>query len=103
DDRWIVRCPCGGAQIAARHDRRFYCVDCGNAWNQGPWAAVAWPDDATVAEMETILDERPDRRTRSWTPGQTCQDLRDENAARLPQTSMSVIASPSSDSTAAAS
>src|SRR5439155_17375452 len=41
--RWIVRCPCNGAQLASKTDRRFFCVDCLNLWCSGKWARVRWP------------------------------------------------------------
>ena len=77
DDRWIVRCPCGGAQLASWTDRRFFCVDCAMAWTGGKWVTVTWP--ANPAAVEAALDVRPERHTRSWTPNQSVKDLHREN------------------------
>jgi hypothetical protein len=76
--RWIVMCPCGGAQLAAREDHRFFCIDCLNAGVGGQWRRVNWPDDA--ADIEAVLLRRPDPETRTWLPTQTLTDLVAENA-----------------------
>jgi hypothetical protein len=76
--RWIVMCPCGGAQLAARDDHRFFCVDCLNAQVGGQWRTVSWPADA--AAIETALLRRPAPETRTWLPTETLADLLAENA-----------------------
>ena len=76
--RWIVMCPCGGAQLAAREDHRFFCVDCLNAQVGGQWRTVAWPEDAEA--IETALLARPAPETRTWLPTETLTDLLAENA-----------------------
>jgi hypothetical protein len=77
--RWIVMCPCGGAQLAARDDHRFFCVDCLNAQVGGQWRTVRWPDDAEA--IEAALLRRPAPETRTWLPTETLSDLLAENAA----------------------
>jgi hypothetical protein len=74
--RWIVECPCGGAQLASRTDKRFFCIDCGNVAFEGKWVHVEWPDEAE--EIEAELDQRFYPKQRNWRPGQTSKDLRDE-------------------------
>lgn len=84
--RWVVECPCGAAQLTGKTDRRFYCVECGNALFEGKWVAVEWPTNAAAIEEE--LDRRPMLANRNWIPGETVADLRDEtkaNAGRLAQ------------------
>jgi hypothetical protein len=76
--RWIVMCPCGGAQLASREDHRFFCVDCLNAQVGGQWRTVSWPDDA--AAIEAALLRRPESYTRTWLPTETLTDLLAENA-----------------------
>jgi hypothetical protein len=76
--RWIVMCPCGGAQLAAREDHRFFCVDCLNAQVGGQWRTVSWPDDAEAIEAALLARSAPE--TRTWLPTQTLTDLLAENA-----------------------
>jgi hypothetical protein len=72
--RWVGDCNqydpaknriCRGAQLLAPNDRRFWCVSCRNASNEGKWRPVAWPDDPP--QVEQTLDGRlaPDQ---NWTP-----------------------------------
>src|SRR4051794_31833889 len=59
--RWVVHCPapgCGGAQLGHPADRRFLCVECGNALNSGRYRPVIWPGDAL--EIAQLLTERAD-------------------------------------------
>ncbi|MHB8490604.1 MAG: hypothetical protein ACYDA6_00095 [Solirubrobacteraceae bacterium] len=60
DGRWLVQCPCGGAQYASKGDHRFFCIDCLNEWCGGLWAATEWPDDHPL--IEAVLDQRPTNR-----------------------------------------
>jgi hypothetical protein len=76
--RWIVMCPCGGAQLASREDHRFFCVDCLNAQVGGQWRTVTWPEDAEA--IEAALLARPESHTRTWLPTETLSDLLAENA-----------------------
>ena len=76
--RWIAECPdCKGAQLTSPDDRRFMCVECGNAGVGGQWRPVVWPKDH--AAISALLDARPAERARNWLPGETGADLRAEN------------------------
>jgi hypothetical protein len=80
EGRWVVMCPdCGGAQLAAREDARFMCVECANFAIEGLWRAVVWPADVDGIEAE--LERRPFRRNQNWHPGETVEDLAAEFAA----------------------
>jgi hypothetical protein len=76
--RWIVMCPCGGAQLASRKEHRFFCVDCLNAQVGGQWRTVRWPEEAEAIEAALLL--RPEPHTRTWLPTETLADLLAENA-----------------------
>lgn len=77
--RWVVDCPCGSAQLASRSDRRFWCVECHNAWASGKWVGVDWPQDE--ADVEALLLERPEEKTRNWQPTEDTMALVAENVA----------------------
>lgn len=74
--RWIIDCPCGGAQLACRTDHRFFCVDCLNAWTSGAWVPVTWPADPDGIARQ--LASRP-VELQNWEPGETVKVLRAEN------------------------
>lgn len=77
--RWIVTCPdCNSAQLAAREDRRFMCVECANVAVEGLWRRVVWPKEAP--DIEATLDARPPRN-RHWQPGESIEALQAETAA----------------------
>jgi hypothetical protein len=81
DGRWVVVCPCGGAQVAARSDRRFFCVDC-RGWEGRGWDDVYWPDDEELEVAERLLLARPDPLSRNWRPwDETAEVLYEENLA----------------------
>lgn len=71
--RWVVNCPCAGAQLACRTDPRFFCTDCLNAWAGGAWVNVAWP--ANPDYIDAMLSSRP-LGLQNWAPG---DDLEFEN------------------------
>lgn len=75
--RWVVQCPCGGAQLAHPDDRRFLCCDCGNVDNAGRYRPVVWPK--AWQQIGQLLDARADRTLRNWRPGETVAELRREN------------------------
>lgn len=76
--RWIVQCPtCRSAQIAAKSDRRFFCIECDNIVDDKQWLTVDWPADPDAIEAE--LGKRPDPNTQGWHPGETVEDLAREN------------------------
>jgi hypothetical protein len=79
DGRWLVQCPtCNSAQLAARSDPRFFCVECQNNGSM-TWAAVVWPDDP--AAIETQIGARSKAANQQWLPSETVADLQAENAA----------------------
>lgn len=84
--RWVVECPlgCGDAKLVTDvMPRRYICTD---AMCPGDgWYHVRMP--AARAEIEAELLKRPARRpdvavTRNWLPGETVDDLKDQNRAR---------------------
>lgn len=101
--RWIARCECGGAEAIDPADPIFYCLSCGNHVNAGHPRPVILPDD--MAGIERELMRRPvsmgtgrneyERATnaravivieqgelsRSWTPGETVRELKEQNMA----------------------
>ena len=76
--RWVVDCPwCKSAQHASREDRRFFCVECGNAPVNGHWIGVFWPPE--WEQIEELLSRRPHPGNQWWWPGETVQGLEREN------------------------
>lgn len=81
--RWIAECPdCAGAQLVSELERRFWCLNCGNAAVNFAWRHVRMPQKRTAIEAELVI--RPaakgDRAiTRNWLPGETVKDLQREN------------------------
>ena len=101
---------CNGAETTDPSEEPiFYCFSCGNFKNNGKPYLVEFPDQKTCEEIERILLERPikqgaapsyiERNTpahptkyieengkfyplsRSWTPGETVDDLKKQNKA----------------------
>lgn len=76
--RWIARCPrpyCTNALALEREQAGFVCeggLACGMA------APLEWPADPDA--IEAILLQRPVPTTRNWLPGETLQQLLEENA-----------------------
>lgn len=81
--RWIAECPdCAGAQLVSELERRFWCLNCGNAAVNFAWRHVRMPQKRTAIEAELVI--RPAARneraiTRNWLPGETVEDLQREN------------------------
>lgn len=75
--RWSVACECRSSQYASKQDRRFFCVECGNAVQRGRWRPVVFPDNAD--QIERALLSRPLVRTRNWRPGESIDGLATEN------------------------
>lgn len=57
-NRWLVDCICGSAQVSSPVDQRAGCTECG--WG---WATVIYPDD--VAAVEASLMALP-TYLRNW-------------------------------------
>lgn len=82
--RWVCSCPdlaCGGAERVSFLSGVMFCCECRNAANGNDYIQVAVPDADTREGIESALLVRPDWRTRNWQPGESIQDLLDENAA----------------------
>lgn len=79
DGRWIIQCPCGGAQNAYAGQRRFFCVDCLNEAHGGAWVKVHWPKDHSA--IDEVLAPRP-IGNQHWVPGETVRDLQADNRSR---------------------
>jgi len=76
--RWLVECPfCPSAQVASVSDRRFFCVDCGNAAVGGRFIKVVWPTDLT--ELDDVLGRRPPENA-NWRSDESLTHIRNENA-----------------------
>lgn len=81
--RWVAECPdCAGAQLVSELERRFWCLNCGNAAVNFAWRHVRMPKKRTAIEAELVI--RPAARneraiTRNWLPGETVEDLQREN------------------------
>lgn len=77
--RWVIICPwCPSAQYAHSTDKRFFCVECGNAAVDSKWVSVEWPKDPEAIEGHLSL--RPDPTTRNWEWDENVGDLAMENA-----------------------
>lgn len=100
--RWIARCPdCNGAEDVDPTEPIFYCFSCGNYKNQGYPRPVEFPEDREkieklilqrpvkegvgANELERAVSAQPTVRTpngilsRSWLPGETVADLKEQN------------------------
>lgn len=73
--RWVVNCPCGGAEMADKSFKLFYCLSCMNEWLGGKWARVEFPKNA--GNIEKALDKR-DVKNQNWKPGETLKQLKEE-------------------------
>lgn len=74
--RWIVSCQCHGAELADPAQPVFYCLSCGNEWNDHCVARVQFPPRRE--EGEALLVKR-ELRNRHWLPGETASALESEN------------------------
>lgn len=77
--RWLTRCPfCPSSQHASDTDHWFLCAMCGKEQQDKKLKSlpVVWPDSRV--EIENMLAVR-DVINRNWLPGETVQDLFEEN------------------------
>ena len=74
--RWLVYCRCHGAELADPGEPVFFCLSCGNAWNDGHLASVVFPSQRV--EGEALLVKR-ELHNRHWLPGETAGALESEN------------------------
>ena len=79
--RWIADCPdCRvGASYVWLATPRMLCTNCGNRTIGARWRPVALPDNRQ--EIERLLLARDDPMMRGWSPGETLDALREQNAA----------------------
>ncbi len=75
--RWIVNCPCGGAEYVDLENQVFMCCSCWNRDRNHQWVKVRMPRFREQIESELV--KRPGRN-RFWKPGETLKQLRAENA-----------------------
>jgi hypothetical protein len=88
--RWLVDCPCGSAYVPSQAEPYLICIECANQDNDGKWIDIIFP--ANKEAIEATLLKRPIivkryRQTnspmfaenRNWTPGETIDQLRQEN------------------------
>ena len=71
---WVVDCLCGAGNAVDPAWPVAYCFGCGAVH-----AAVRFPAD--IDAITAALLQRPDPRTRHWTPGDTVNDVRRDNLA----------------------
>lgn len=79
---WVVLCECGeGAMVTPGWP--MMCAACLNEAAGHRWRRVAWPADDVKAEVEGLLEERPQAH-QHWHPqlGDTPKSLRQENRYR---------------------
>lgn len=74
---WIYDCPCGGAEMVLRGHPIGWCCSCGNRYAGGLWVRVQLPDN--LEEIEALLDKRHYPVNQNWSPGETLDQLREEN------------------------
>ena len=89
NNRWIVRCECGGQETIDPEDPRFYCWSCFNFLTDGRTRKVKCPHWKT---LESIFLARPfplnrctaymqDPETLKWKVLEGVRELEDENVA----------------------
>ena len=85
--RWIADCPDCAARGRSRAEYVWvaapfmFCTACGNRAIGGKWRRVDLPPDR--ATIEALLMARPDPETRWWSPGETIEQLQNENVQLL--------------------
>jgi hypothetical protein len=78
EGQWIVRCDgCPNSQYTARHDKRFFCVNCLNRNHGSQWVKVTWPRRSE--DIEFVLLARPFFQQRNYSRGETVASLIAEN------------------------
>ena len=78
--RWMADCPfCRGAEFADPAYPWFACASCGNEAVDGKFVKVWFPGEALREQIEAVLRQRKYLANMNWRPGETIQDLEDEN------------------------
>lgn len=83
--RWMVDCPrCNGANDVDPHEPVFLCSSClwpgvfrGGAYVPPHFAHVEFPENREA--VEAVLVKRPGIENRNWYPGETIEQLEEEN------------------------
>ena len=70
--KWIVNCVCGNAPSASPEWNVARCLECGAVFRN-----IRWPADRTMIECLLLL--RRSSSERAWHPGESVEDLRQEN------------------------
>lgn len=76
-NRVIVKCGCGWECPVWLATPQIFCPQCRNKVTGGSWLEVLLPDN--FDDILTVLEKRPDPRTRNWNPSETVEDLIREN------------------------
>lgn len=80
--RWIVDCPCGGAERVATGQAWVVCRDIRRSIAGdrpcGTKLRIVWPDEATAVAIVDTLARRP-LANQNWEPGETVADLTADN------------------------
>jgi len=71
-NRWIVLCSCGSGCAVDLILHRAWCFECGTIYD-----GIEVPHDA--AAIEALLVKRPKLENRNWIPGESLDQLEDEN------------------------
>lgn len=75
--RWVVACTtsgCANAPLTHPDWKVARCFECGAVYED-----VEFPEQ--IAEISALLVKRPYPANRNWTPGESVEELRAENAA----------------------
>ena len=75
--RWIVACPCGGAELAF-DEGWIMCRSCFNGYMKHKFRRVEFPEKEFRVQLENILLKRP-LDNRNWTPRETLEQIAQEN------------------------
>jgi len=82
--RWIAECStgCGDAVLLGKNADLYLCSNCDVGWQ-----LVVWPEEQAAIESDLLkrphnIRVEPEPSSRNWTPGETVEDLRAENAER---------------------
>ncbi len=72
---WVADCPCGGGVAVEPEFDKAACFGCGAVYS-----SIRFPRHRDQIEAELL--KRPKRANRNWTPDESPDDLRSQNAAR---------------------
>jgi hypothetical protein len=77
--KWTVRCPgktCFGEILINEGESLHFCVACMNIENDFLPQQIVFPN---VKQLNELLAARPDYRSRNFEPGETTQDIINQN------------------------